>query len=136
MGSDLRTILVIMAFGTTLQALLELARVALASLLLVGVPMADAAACAVEDMPAQTSAVTADGAEQVLTASTDTSDHEQQPEGDPQHCIHGHCHHSTTAKVSVAEAKPASEAVIAMSPQTGAVAIVRVANGLERPPKA
>jgi hypothetical protein len=134
--ADLRTILVVMAFGTTIQALLKLARVALASLLLVGVPMADAVACAGEEIPSHASAFADSDAVEELSVSTDTSEHEPQSGSDAQHCIHGHCHHSTTMKAGVEEAKPTSEAAIAMSPRTGAVAIVRVANGLERPPKA
>lgn len=125
-----------MAFGTSIQALLKLARVALASLLLVGVPMADAVACAGEEMPAHASALADGDAADQLSASADASEYEQQSGGDAQHCIHGHCHHSTTMKVDEAATKPTSEAAIAMSPQTGAVAIVGVANGLERPPKA
>lgn len=134
-SADLRTILVVMAFGTALQALLKLARVALASLLLVGVPMADAVACAGEEIPAHAASFAdSDGAGE-LSVSGDVSELEQQTGGDAQHCIHGHCHHSTTMKVDEAATKPTSEAAIAMSPQTGAVAVVGVANGLERPPK-
>jgi hypothetical protein len=127
-----------MSFVETFRAVLRLARVALASILLVGVPLAEAATCAGEDFAAASefSIAVADGA---LLASADDSvggdDHGSQPAGDA-HCIHGHCHHSTPFKDSERVAPVVAESsAIAQSLVSDGV-ITRVSAGPERPPKA
>jgi len=116
---------------------LRLARVALASILLVGVPLAEAATCAGEDFAAASEiSIVADGA---VLASADESvggdDHGSQPGGDA-HCIHGHCHHSTPFKDSERVAPVVAESSAMAQSLVSDGVITRVSAGPERPPKA
>jgi hypothetical protein len=116
---------------------LRLARVALASILLVGVPLAEAATCAGEDLMAtgQISNAHADGASRASAYHPGDDGHGTQPAGDA-HCIHGHCHHSTPFKDSERVAPVVAESsAIAQSLVSDGV-ITRVSAGPERPPKA
>lgn len=116
-----------MYFGSTLQAILRLARVALAAILLVGVPLAEAATCGGE--------VASSSIEAAAENPASPADHGQQP-GEAQHCIHGHCHHATPFKtVDVANAVQLNVATNAISREPGFI-LARVVTGLERPPKA
>jgi len=124
-----------MPFGNTIQALLKLARVALASLLLVGVPMADAFACAGET--SSTSIVAEEMAiNSVATTAVDDAGHEGQAGGDAQHCIHGHCHHGAAFRGDVETANTFATVSVGVKPHGTAVVLSRVPGGLERPPKA
>lgn len=125
-----------MRFALAFEAFLKLARAALASLLLVGVPLADAAACAGEDM---TGHVAADRgiSEQLASASAGSGDidHGGRPSGDAQHCVHGHCHHSTPFRTADPGVKPASATAVSAVRPVDQPIRQRAAGGLERPPK-
>lgn len=122
-----------MPFGIAIEALLKLARVALASLLLVGVPVADAFACAGEEFASHAEV---EVAEAKATAATPApSEQGGEPAGDAQHCIHGHCHHSTPLRTAdVASALVLTSAIAADRPENQ-LALASVSTGLERPPK-
>ena len=123
-----------MAFGSIIQAVLGLARVALAAILLVGVPLAEAATCGGETAFAVETVDTAADASTVQVA--DGAAHDYKSGGDAQHCIHGHCHHSTPFKAE-AEASPiVLDASTGMKPSLASVVLTHVSGGLERPPKA
>jgi len=123
-----------MAFGSILQAVLRLARVALAAILLVGVPLAEAATCggetafAVENVDMASDATTVQVADGVA--------HDTKSGGDAQHCIHGHCHHSTPFKTDDTSATIVLEASASMTPAMASVVLTHVSGDLERPPKA
>ena len=123
-----------MPFGSIIQAMLGLARVALASLLLVGVPMAEAATCGGEGMRAPVE-LTVTASDAATAVDADGLDHDTTGGGD-QHCIHGHCHHSTPFKTNDAASPLVVEASAVLQPISTAVALTRVSVGLERPPKA
>jgi hypothetical protein len=124
-----------MPFGSIIQAVLGLARVALASLLLVGVPMAEAATCGGEGVHAA-AALTVAASDAAPAADADGLDHDINTGGDDQHCIHGHCHHSTPFKTNETASPLVVQASAVLQPILTAVALTRVSVGLERPPKA
>lgn len=124
-----------MLLGNTIQALVKLARVALAALLLVVVPMADAFACGGEKSPASLTTETA------ATVSTEIAfgashEHGGQPAGDAQHCVHGHCHHGTPFRSDASETHVIVTVSASITPHVQTVILTRVPGGLERPPKA
>lgn len=122
-----------MPFGIAFEALLKLARVALASLLLVGVPMADAFACAGEEFTAHAGVEAA--TDSIADATPAPSEQSGEPAGDAQHCIHGHCHHSTPFRsADVASELVLTTAITGNRPENQ-FGLVRVSSGLERPPK-
>lgn len=123
-----------MSLGSTLQAILRLARVALATILLVGVPLAEAAMCGAE---AQTETVAFTEMDQAtaIDATSNGADHGTQSDEAP-HCIHGHCHHATPFK-SVETNSAVSLAVDADTvTHEQSFVLAHVVTGLERPPKA
>lgn len=122
-----------MPFGIAIEGLLKLARVALASLLLVGVPMADAFACAGEEFESHGAVEVA--ADNGATATRAQSEQSGDPAGDAQHCIHGHCHHSTPFRTADAASKVILTTAIAANRPENQRALARVSTGLERPPK-
>lgn len=126
-----------MLIGKAFEAIVRFARVAIASLLLVGVPIADAVACTGEDFQnaAVHDLVSADAVEHVAAASDDI-DGDAAPQGDDQHCVHGHCHHSAMIRSSVEGAAVLIELPIKQSRPDISVAVALVVGGLERPPKA
>lgn len=125
-----------MAFGSIIQAVLGLARVALAAILLVGVPLAEAATCGGEGAVAPIEmAGSADTAAAVFADRSDIA-HDYKTGGDAQHCIHGHCHHSTPFKSNDAASPVVLEASAVLQPISTASVLTRVIGGLERPPKA
>lgn len=122
-----------MPFGIAIEALLKLARVALASLLLVGVPMADAFACAGEEFASHGGADAA--ADNVVAATPVPPEQGGEPAGDAQHCIHGHCHHSTPFRSADVASELVLTSAIAANRPENQLALARVSTGLERPPK-
>jgi hypothetical protein len=121
-----------------IAAMLKLARVALASMLLVGVPMVDAVACAREDAHTAVEQDLHVDAE-VLTLSVDAErpDHDTSPGGDAQHCVHGHCHHSTPFRdMADNEVSLIFESSRAVLPFAGSAVLKHVPLALDRPPKA
>ena len=123
-----------MAFGSIIQAVLGLARVALAAILLVGVPLAEAATCGGETAFAVETADAASNATTVKAA--DGVAHDSQSGGDAQHCVHGHCHHSTPFKTETAASPVVLEASAGMKSAMPTAVLQHVSGGLERPPKA
>lgn len=123
-----------MPFRNIIQVLRKLARVALASVLFVGVPMADAFACAAEKPPVFVAADTIESGP--LVAASDSHDHDGQTGGDAQHCIDGHCHHGTAFRGDVEVEQVFVEASASVMPHETVVLLTRVSGGLERPPKA
>ncbi len=119
-----------MSFGSVIEAVLGLARVALASILLVGVPMADAATCGAEDIHGASSAAA------VIAVDVDDGDHDSRSSGDVQHCIHGHCHHSTPFRGDESALPSIAESSIRNELLNGPIILARMSAGLERPPKA
>lgn len=123
-----------MDFVSTLQAILRLARVALAAILLVGVPLAEAATCGGE--------VASSGIEAAVGQATTVADNPAgdadhgRESGEAQHCIHGHCHHATAFKtVETANVVRLTTVAKTHTRETD-FALSRVVVGLERPPKA
>ena len=123
-----------MAFGTIIQAVLGLARVALAAILLVGVPLAEAATCGGETAFAVEAVETAVDASKVQVA--DGVAHDSKSGGDAQHCIHGHCHHSTPFKTDETASPVVLEASAGVKVTMTSVVLTHVSGSLERPPKA
>lgn len=124
-----------MLLGSTLQAVLRLARVALAAILLVGVPLAEAATCGAEVLPTTLEAVAISDTEVAVDSATPATEHSKQT-GEAPHCIHGHCHHGLSWKSADGAADIiASADANAESDERGFV-LARVITGLERPPKA
>lgn len=120
-----------MTFGSILEAVGGLARVALAAAALVIVPLADAATCALDEV-----APVSEAAMDAPVHDHSTANHEDGDTGDTQHCAHGHCHHAgafVDAGLGV---------VAQFDLRGGAVTPERVGlirdmpGGLERPPKA
>ncbi len=124
-----------MFFGNAFEALLRTARVALASLLLVGVPIADAVACTGEEFPSHAAIAASDDEAASTASSTRTSDHGNQPASEGQHCIHGHCHHSTPLRISDATVRPADGTTLSVVWPENQRALERAPSGLERPPR-
>lgn len=124
-----------MAFGLIINALSKLARVALAAMLLVVVPLADAATCVGEETQTVTEIVgvmdqvAADG--QVAATSAE----DPGAAGGDQHCIHGHCHHGIPYKTSDQAADPINMQSRDVFLLQTDVAVSRVASGLDRPPR-
>ena len=123
-----------MLFWNAFESVLRVARAALASLLLVGVPLADAAACAGEELSAHPAAFEV-SSEASVSNSGETTDHDGEPAGDAQHCIHGHCHHMTPFRTPDANVTPAESAAIEKERPHNQSTRVRATPGHERPPK-
>ena len=120
-----------MIFGSTIQALIGWARIALASVVFVLVPMADASTCA-KDSPAGVEMV----ASVEAAADVGGQDHSQQKSGDVSHCVHGHCHQQMNEANPVSvDVQWMSKAPLIASIDAGAL-LPRFMTGLERPPKA
>ncbi len=117
-----------------MQAVLGLARVALAAILLVGVPLAEAATCGGETAVVVGTVDTAADVPKVQVA--DGSAHDSKSGGDAQHCIHGHCHHSTPFKADDTASPVVIEASSGMKLAMTSVVLTHVSGSLERPPKA
>jgi hypothetical protein len=126
-----------MAFGSTLQGLMRLAHVALAFILLVGVPMADAATCAGEERSSaiETSVASVETIVSVVDAPSGVADHGSEALGDAQDCIHGHCHHSTLFKDGEGHVQPVTVGATCVAPQGTDMVLTHVSASLERPPK-
>lgn len=126
-----------MSFGSIIQAVSRLARVALAAILLVGVPLAEAATCGGEGLNAPIEAASS-AADMVsaVTADADDVSHDYSTGDDAQHCIHGHCHHYSPFKSNDAVSPVMLDASAESKPISSAVLLTRVISGLERPPKA
>lgn len=122
-----------MVLGSALQALIGVARVALAVIALVCVPLADAVACSADETPASDVMIVA--ADQLAAPATDTG-HDKGGSPDAAHCIHGHCHSSVAFNQSVADDVLQIESRIDAPARDASIALPGVATGLERPPKA
>jgi len=118
-----------MLFGLALRAAFKSAFAALATIVLVAAPLAEAATCAAEQ-PADIVAV--DTPAGVVSDDADRST--QQP--DSQHCVHGHCHHVTACQGSLGEAERVLTDDQGLAPVETPIRLERLASGLERPPKA
>lgn len=127
-----------MSFGSAFQVMMRLARVALASIVLVGVPLAEAATCAGEEVSSTINAsVHSEGAYIAVAGASDVgADHDAQLPKDAEHCIHGHCHHSTPFQDSEQIASAVTEGRANVLLPIFDNALSRVLSGLERPPKA
>jgi len=127
-----------MSFDSALQALMKLARVALAFIMLVGVPMADAAACASEEFTSTVElSVASDHATVgVADIAASSGDHDAGLPADAQHCLHGHCHHSTPFSDGEAAVQGLATTATAVAPLGPDMMLARLSAGLERPPKA
>ena len=127
-----------MSFGSVFQVMMRLARVALASIVLVGVPLAEATTCAGEEVSFTIDAsVVSEGANIAVSDAGDVgSDHDSQLPKDAEHCIHGHCHHSTPFQDSEQIASAVTEGRANVLLPISDNALSRVSTGLERPPKA
>lgn len=127
-----------MPIGSTLQALMKAAQVVLAAVVLIGVPMADAAVCAGEEfsLTVQSDAASPEVVGEDVEPTPGGADHESRLPGEDQHCVHGHCHHSTPFKSSDAPAPAPAASAAAATPITKISALAHVSAGLERPPKA
>lgn len=117
---------------------MRLAHVALASIFLVGVPMADAATCDGEEVSSSIEANLAsfETAVTMADAASSIGDHDSQPPGDAQHCIHGHCHHSTPFKDGQSPVRIMTVGADGVAPRETDMVLTHVSAGLERPPKA
>lgn len=126
-----------MAFTSSLQALMRLVQVALAFVLLVGLPIADAATCAGEELPSsiEASAAVRDSMAN-LNAVFSSGSHETQSPSDAQHCIHGHCHHTTPFTAGESFSRILTVGVTSVAPLHTDMVLAHVSAGLERPPKA
>ena len=122
-----------MAFGLNLQALIGLARVALAAIALVGVPLADAVACSAEASPAAIEAA-ADADHQANPAADPSHGTEQSP--DMAHCVHGHCHQSAAFNDMPSGHQLYAVTEAASPARNTSLVLPSVVGGLERPPKA
>lgn len=125
-----------MAFGSIIDGLSKLARVALAAMVLVVVPLADAATCIGEETHAAVELGSV--ADEVVADDQPVVDDvsESRSTGGDQHCVHGHCHHGVPYKAS-------EQAAELLTVQSREVFVVRpevdlsgIASGLERPPRA
>ena len=127
-----------MSFGSTLQALMKAAQVVLAAVVLVGAPMADAAVCAGDEfsLTVEIDAASPELAGASVEPTPGGANHESRLPGEDQHCVHGHCHHSTPFKSSDITAPVPAAGATAATPITKIGALVHVSAGLERPPKA
>lgn len=126
-----------MSFDSLIQALVGLARVALASFVLVWVPLADAATCAGNDNVSIEVSIAGDSATSVDLKSPPvgkSSENNSTP-SDAQHCVHGHCHQTAAPQsASVVLIALASADVNMPSLQAHMPSCIAVC--LERPPKA
>lgn len=123
---------------STLQGAMGLVRAALAALLLVWVPLADAATCTADKLDSHSvisaSLDAATDAGQVSdVVSNQTNDNSSVPV-DTQHCVHGHCH-QPLAPQSIAETPDLVVMTEAATSREPTRALARVETGLERPPK-
>lgn len=127
-----------MSIGSTLQALMKVAQVALAAVVLVGAPMAEAAVCAGEEfsLTVESDVASPESVGEDVESIPGGTDHESRLPGEDQHCVHGHCHHSTPFKSSDAAAPAPAASAAAATPIIQIAALAHVAAGLERPPKA
>jgi len=123
---------------SALQGAFGLVRVALASILLVWVPIADAAICAGDDTPSSiqyTFSADQIGADQTASdASSSVPDGASFPLNVP-HCVHGHCHHPAAPQSSQEVAIVTLDGATA-APRESIVLVSYVTAGMERPPKA
>lgn len=125
-----------MSLGSTLQALMKLAHVALVAILLVGVPMADAATCAGEELSGTIeSGIASDQALVAADVASTSGDHDAQMPGDAQHCIHGHCHHTTPFKECASVVQVVAASTTSVAPLGTDMVLAHMSAGLERPPK-
>lgn len=122
---------------SALQGAMGLVRAALASILLVWVPLADAATCAGDKTPSSVEynlSVDQLGAEQAASDVSSPADGTSMPV-DAQHCVHGHCHQplapQSSQAVTIVEPRAAD-----VTPYETIVLVSYVTTGLERPPKA
>ena len=117
---------------------MRLAHVALVAVLLVGVPVADATTCAGEELSGsvETSVVLQASVVTGAQLASDVGDHDSKRPGEAQHCIHGHCHHSTPFKCNDAVAHALAIGAICAFPVGTDMVPTHVSAGLERPPKA
>lgn len=117
---------------------MKLARVSLASMLLVWVPLADAATCASDDMTKVVAAMEApsDTSVDASIASSGEADHDANRFGDSQHCVHGHCHHATPLRDGERHIQAMTEARSRTLPRHTDSVPTHVSAGLDRPPKA
>jgi hypothetical protein len=126
-----------MQLGTTLGTLMALARIALASIVLVVVPLADAATCAGETVAGEIEVGAASGPSEVAVQITAGDvGHDSQLPGDAQHCIHGHCHHATTLKDGESISQVLAVGAISVEPLRTDMVLAHMSAGPERPPKA
>src|SRR5262245_15490323 len=116
-----------MFLGATLQAVIGLARIALAVIALVGVPLADAVACTGDEPPASLE-MTPDPPTQ--SGHTDT-----QP-SDIAHCMHGHCHQAAAFHTTADSQGLLIERDANAPARNTSLLLPSVSGGLERPPKA
>jgi hypothetical protein len=109
----------------------------MALLLLVVVPIADAATCVGEEL---SSSMEAGAPGEVLLVvnggASDAGGHDRQLPGDAEHCIHGHCHHSMPFKDGDRVAHTLSVGSISVMSLGSHMTPTRVPAGLDRPPKA
>jgi len=125
-----------MVLGSTLQGWFALARVALASILLVGVPIADAAACAGEEITGSVEASVAadDLVEAGDNGASGSGNHDRRP-GDDQHCVHGHCHHAAAFRNSDTSAHALTMDATAFARAGPDTVLTWASAGPERPPR-
>ena len=122
---------------SALQGAMGLVRAALASILLVWVPIADAATCAGDKAPSSVEynlSAGQLGAEQASSDVSSPSDGTSMPI-DAQHCVHGHCHQPLAPQSSQA-ATIIEPRVTDVTTYETIVLVSYVTTGLERPPKA
>lgn len=124
---------------SALRGGMGLVRAALASILLVWVPMADAATCGVDHPLAspdfEASALQSGGETPMADMSSPTPDGSSSLPADAQHCVHGHCH-QPVAPQSTYEAPVIMPKAAAALRRELDVVFSYVTAGLERPPKA
>lgn len=126
-----------MLLGSTLQAFMRLAHVALAAIVLVAAPLAKAATCAGADVSRSIEASVA--YDDLHVAGDDDAlggDHDSRSPSDAQHCMHGQCHQSTTFKDSESVAGVLTVVATSIAPPRNDTALAHVSAGFDRPPKA
>lgn len=121
---------------SALQGAMGLVRAALASILLVWVPLADAATCGGDKASApiehSLSAEQITAGQAASDASTPSEDASSPLDA---HCVHGHCHQPIAPQSSQGVIIFALQAAKA-EPHDTAVLVSYVTSGMERPPKA
>ncbi len=124
---------------SALQGGIGLVRAALATIILVWVPIADAATCGIEQPVSSSSYEASAGQPGVLEPAAGVSspmpnDSSSLP-SDAQHCVHGHCHQPVAPQATHEEPVLVPE-VAAIVPHVFVDVISYVTTGQERPPKA